>query len=416
MNWKLVIPLVLALSVVLFLILKGTSRNSDSDLLIKPQFGEFQINIITTGELEAKSSVDIVGPTGLRAAQIWQVKLDHIVDEGSLVKKGDYIARLDNSELLEKVKTKQTDLEQSLSKYTQVKLDTALELREARDELINLNYTVEEKKLVLEQSTYEPPATVKQANIDMEKAKRAHEQAQNNYQLKYQKAVAQMQEAASKMANDQNRLDFLETLMERMNITAPEDGMVIYHRDWQGKKIATGSQIQSWRPIVATLPDLTTMVSKTYVNEVDIRKVKKGQPVTIGLDAFPENKLNGEVISVANVGEQKPNSDSKVFEVTVEIHKSDTTLRPAMTTSNTIIAEVLDQSVYIPLECLHSQGDSITYVLKKNRLGLIKQQVEVGSTNENEAVIEKGVDLKDELFVSVPDKAEDKQIVMLSED
>jgi multidrug efflux pump subunit AcrA (membrane-fusion protein) len=257
---------------------------------------------------------------------------------------------------------------------------------------------------------------VKQANIDLEKAERAHEQAQNNYQLKYQKAVAQMQEAASKMANDQNRLDFLETLMERMNITAPEDGMVIYHRDWQGKKITTGSQIQSWRPIVATLPDLTTMVSKTYINEVDIRKVRKGQPVNIGLDAFPENKLNGEVISVANVGEQKPNSDSKVFEVSVEIHKSDTTLRPAMTTSNTIIAEVLDQVVFVPLECLHSQGDSITYVLKKNRLGLIKQQVDVGPSNENEAIIEKGVDIDDQLFLSVPDNVEGKQIVLLSED
>ena len=416
MKWKLILPLILTSFIVLFLIFKGSSRNTDSDLLVKPQFGEFQINIITSGELEAKSSVDILGPAGLQAAQIWQVKLDHIVPEGSLVKKGDYIARLDNSTLVEKVKTKQNDLEQNLSKYTQVRLDTALELREARDEIINLKYSVEEKKLVLEQSTYEPPATVKQANIDLEKADRAFDQAQNNYQLKYQKAVAQMQEAASKVNNDQNRLNFLEALMQQMNIIAPDDGMVIYHRDWQGKKISTGSQIQSWRPIVATLPDLTTMVSKTYVNEVDIRKVSEGQAVNIGLDAFPDSKLNGEVISVANVGEQKPNSDSKVFEVTVEIHKSDTTLRPAMTTSNTIIAEVLNQVVYIPLECLHSQGDSITYVMIKNRLGLIKQQVEVGPSNENEAIIENGVEVNDELFLSVPESAVDKQIVMLSED
>lgn len=369
MNWKLILPLILTISVILFLILKSSSRATDSDFLIKPKFGEFQINVITTGELEAKSSVDILGPAGLQAVQIWQVKLDHIVPEGSLVKKGDYIARLDNSSLVEKVKTIQSELEQNLSKYTQIRLDTALELREARDEIINLKYSIEEKKLVLEQSTYEPPAIVKQANLDLEKAERAFEQAQNNYKLKYQKAVAQMQEAASKVDNDQNRLNFLETIMQQMNISAPEDGMVIYHRDRQGKKITTGSMIQTWRPTVATLPDLTTMVSKTYVNEVDIRKVRMGQPVKIGLDAFPDTKLNGEVIKVANVGEQKPNSDSKVFEVTVEIHKSDTTLRPAMTTSNTIISEVINQVVYIPLECLHSQGDSITYVMKKSRLG-----------------------------------------------
>jgi len=416
MKWKLILPLILTSSIVLFLIVRSSSQNTDSDLLIKPKFGEFQVNIITTGELEAKSSVDIMGPSGLQAVQIWQVKLDHIVPEGSLVKKGDYIARLDNSLLVDKVKTRQSELEQNLSKYTQIRLDTALELRAARDEIINLKYSVEEKKLVLEQSTYEPPATIKQANIDIEKAERTLDQAKNNYQLKYQKAVAQMQEAASKVDIDQNRLNFLETIMQQMNIPAPEDGMVIYQRDRQGKKIAIGSQIQTWRPTVATLPDLTTMVSKTYVNEVDIRKVRKGQPVNIGLDAFPDTKLIGEVIEVANVGEQQPNSDSKVFEVTVEIHKSDTTLRPAMTTSNTIISEVINQVVFIPLECLHSQGDSITYVMKKSRLGLIKQQVVVGLSNENEAIIEKGVGVNDELFLSVPESAEGKQIVMLSED
>jgi multidrug resistance efflux pump len=302
-----------------------------------------------------------------------------------------------------------------MSKYTQVKLDTALELRKARDELVNLQYTIEEKKLVLEQSSYEPPATIKQANIDLEKSRRELTQAKSNYRLKYEKAVAQMQEAASMAASDQNRLSFLETIMHQLNITAPEAGMVIYHRDWNGKKISSGSQIQTWRPIVATLPDLTTMVSKTYINEVDIRKVKKGQSVNIGLDAFPDKELKGSVIDVANVGEQKPNSDSKVFEVTIELQESDTTLRPAMTTSNIIIADVIQDAVFVPLECLFSQGDSITYVLKKNRLGLTKQQVMTGPSNENEIVIEKGVSREDRLLLSLPDGVQDKDINMLTE-
>jgi multidrug efflux pump subunit AcrA (membrane-fusion protein) len=224
-----------------------------------------------------------------------------------------------------------------------------------------------------------------------------------------------MQEAASKVASDQNRLSFLETIMHQLNITAPEAGMVIYHRDWNGKKISSGSQIQTWRPIVATLPDLTTMVSKTYINEVDIRKVKKGQSVNIGLDAFPDKELKGSVIDVANVGEQKPNSDSKVFEVTIELQESDTTLRPAMTTSNIIIADVIQDAVFVPLECLFSQGDSITYVLKKNRLGLTKQQVMTGPSNENEIVIEKGVSREDRLLLSLPDGVQDKDINMLTE-
>jgi multidrug efflux pump subunit AcrA (membrane-fusion protein) len=415
MKWKIIIGSLLGITLVFFLFFRSKSSAVSSELFVRAQFGEFQIDVVTTGELEAKSSVNIVGPSGLQAAQIWQIKLDHIVPEGSLVKKADYIAKLDNSQIVEKVKIKQSDLEQSMSKYTQVKLDTALELRKARDELVNLQYTIEEKKLVLEQSSYEPPATIKQANIDLEKSRRELTQAKSNYRLKYEKAVAQMQEAASMAASDQNRLSFLETIMHQLNITAPEAGMVIYHRDWNGKKISSGSQIQTWRPIVATLPDLTTMVSKTYINEVDIRKVKKGQSVNIGLDAFPDKELKGSVIDVANVGEQKPNSDSKVFEVTIELQESDTTLRPAMTTSNIIIADVIQDAVFVPLECLFSQGDSITYVLKKNRLGLTKQQVMTGPSNENEIVIEKGVSREDRLLLSLPDGVQDKDINMLTE-
>ena len=381
---------------------------------MRAQSGDFQIDIVTTGELEAKSSVDVSGPTGLRAARVYNINIDDIVPEGSIVDKDQYIARLDNSELVEKVKNQQIELDQSMSEYTQTKLDTALELRQARDEIVNLAYAVEEKKLVLEQSTYEPPATIKQANIDLEKAERELEQAKSNYKLKSDKAVAQMQEAAAELADDQNSLDFLENIMRQLTITAPKSGMVIYARDWNGKKRTAGSQISTWSPIVATLPDLTTMVSKTYVNEVDIRKVKSGQSVRIGLDAFPDKKLTGIVLSVANVGEQKPNSDSKVFEVTIEINESDTTLRPAMTTSNTIIAEVLTNVVFVPLECLFNQGDSLTYVVKKTGLGVTRQQVVTGPANENEIVIEKGVAPEDQLLLTSPEGIEEKDITLLS--
>ncbi|MDN5200829.1 efflux RND transporter periplasmic adaptor subunit [Fulvivirgaceae bacterium BMA10] len=377
----------------------GRSTESTGDVFVSARKGTFQIDITTTGELEAKNSVRIMGPNGLRTAQIWQVKIDHIVDEGTVVEKGAYIARLDKSELMDKIQARNNELQQSLSKYTQTKLDTALELRKSRDELVNLEFAVEEKKIVLSQSKYEPPATIKQAEIELQKAERAFKQAKENYKLKLNKAVAQMQEAAAKLAEDQSKFDFLNKLAADFTILAPEPGMVIYKRSWNGTKQGTGAQIQPWDPVVATLPDLTTMISKTYVNEVDIRVIKTGQKVHVGLDAFPDKRLTGKVIDVANVGEQKPNSDSKVFQVNIEINESDTTLRPAMTTSNRIIADVVEDVVFVPLECLHSQGDTITYVIKSDGT---KQEVAIGKTNTNEVIIERGIEEGDKLYLSVP--------------
>lgn len=401
--------------ILLYFLVWGKSTDDNQDVLITAKKGDFQIDITTTGELEARNSIKVQGPNGLRAAQIWNIKIEHIVDEGTKVKKGDYIAQLDRSELIDKIQNRNNDLQQSLSKYTQTKLDTALELRAARDELINLEFGVEEKKIVLSQSKFEPPATIKQAEIDLEKAQRTYEQAIDNYKLKSNKAVAQMQEAAADLADDQNKFDYLNKLLDGFRIVAPEDGMVVYRRDWDGSKIAAGSTISPWEPTVATLPDLNVMLSNTYINEVDIRVVQRGQKVKIGLDAFPEKKLSGKVISVANIGEQKPNSDAKVFQVKVEVDQQDTTLRPAMTTSNTIIAEVIPDKVYIPLECLHSQGDSLSFVIKKSGIGFVKQEVALGKSNANDIIINHGVSEGERVYLSVPEGIKEAKMIYLED-
>src|SRR5690606_2594225 len=101
------------------------------------------------------------------------------------------------------------------------------------------------------------------------------------------------------------------------------------------------STMSSWDNVVATLPNLNEMISKTYVNEIDISKVKTGQKVQIGVDAFPDRKYTGEVTEVANIGEQMRNSNAKVFEVRIRVNEFDSILRPAMTTKNTIITSVI---------------------------------------------------------------------------
>ena len=80
--------------------------------------------------------------------------------------------------------------------------------------------------------------------------------------------------------------------MSGFTINAPSPGMVIYVREWNGKKKGVGSQWNTWDPTVATLPDLTQMESQTYVNEVDVRKLSVGQKVSISLDADPTKKLD----------------------------------------------------------------------------------------------------------------------------
>lgn len=403
--------IVIVLTFILFI--KGSSEAEAGEILANVQRGTFRMEIETTGELEAKNSVKILGPSTLRDFRIWNVTIQNIVDEGTVVKKGDWVATLDRSEFQGRYNEKQIELEKAQSKYVQVQLDTTLEMRKSRDELINLKYAVEESQIKLEQSKFEPPATIKQAEIDVDKSKRANQQALENYKIKKRQNIEKMREVGAELRKVQNEFTRMTSISESFSITAPEPGMVIYTKNWDGTAIKAGSQINMWEPTVATLPDLTKMLSKTYVNEVDVRKVKAGQPVEIGLDAYPDKKLSGQVIRVANVGEQRPNSDAKVFLVDIEIDGTDPTLRPSMTTSNKIIAKVIDSVSYVPLEGLHSFADSIIYVYKKDGMNTVKQEVSVGETNSNDAVILAGLNLDDRIYLSVPPGMEDVDVKLL---
>ncbi len=416
MKKKTIISISVAIVLVVgYFIVKGGKGTETADIIVEAQQGHFEVAVETTGELEAKNSVKIYGPTKLREFRIHQVKIDQIVEEGKEVKKGDWIATLDRSEILNKIQDAQLEVDRTQSQFTQTRLDTALQMRQARDELVNLKYAIEEKEIILEQSQFEPPATIKQNEINLEKAKRAYQQALENYKIKQEQNIAKMQEVTANLRKAQNELKALTELMKDFTITAPEDGMLIYRKGWDGKPMKEGSTISAWDPVVATLPDLSVMISKTYVNEVDVRKIKPGQRVEVGLDAFPEKQLTGRVIKVANVGEQRPNSDAKVFRVDIEIDGSDPLLRPSMTTSNRIIITTLDSATYIPLECLHAKDDSITFVYKKEGLSVVKQEVMIGDNNLTDLVIRKGVQPGDRLYLSEPRGHEDDPIKLLPE-
>lgn len=411
----LIIAGVVVVLLIGYFVVKGNEELGATDIMATVKRGAFRVEIETTGELEAKNSVKILGPQSLRNFQIWQVTIQNIVDEGTVVKKGDWIATLDRSEFQKKFVDKQIELEKANSKFVQTQLDTTLTMRQSRDELINLKYTVEEKQIILDQSKFEPPATIKQETINLDKAQRAYDQAVENYKIKKNQNIEKMREVGAELRKVEADFANMNKVLESFNVKAPEDGMVIYEKGWDGKPIKAGSQIQMWDPTVATLPDLTKMVSKTFVNEVDVRKVKDGQRVDVGLDAYPDKKLTGTVVQVANVGEQRPNSDAKVFEVRVEIDGTDATLRPSMTTSNKIVASVKDSTLFVPLECLHVQADTITYVYKKDGLKAVKQEVTVGDTNANDAIILLGLSGDERLYLSVPAGVEEDAIKLLPE-
>ncbi|MEP6647019.1 MAG: efflux RND transporter periplasmic adaptor subunit [Saprospiraceae bacterium] len=386
-----------------FLFRKSVDTIPSGDLLVKASEAPLAISIHAPGELQAKRSEKIKGPEGLRTVNIYQITISTLVPEGTVVQAGQFIASLDRTELDGKIKESQTEIEKIVTQLDQAKIDTAIEMRGLRDELVNVTFSMKEKKLSLELSKYEPQAIIQQSELDLEKAQRELDQLASKLKLTKEKSVAKIEEINASYRQQDFKLSRLVELQSKMTVTAPKSGMVIYVRDWNGKR-GPGSQVSSWDPTIAELPDLSEMITKAYINEVDISQVMPGQKAKISLDAFPGKIFNGVVITKANIGEQVRNFDTKVFEVIVQLNSIDSLLRPAMTTGLDIMVDSLPSCLQIPLEAL--QTDSISFVFLKNKSGFVKQEVVPGPSNDLSISIGAGLNSGDELSINAPDKAD----------
>ncbi|NVJ88952.1 MAG: HlyD family secretion protein [Flavobacteriaceae bacterium] len=375
--------------------------------------GDFISEVITSGEAQSTSSKEIKGPSNLRKFRLRDIKIQDLVPEGTIVKKGDYVGRLDPTDVNEQIIDARLNLETAQSKYTQQQLDTTLTLKQERTAIKDLEYQVEETKLELKQSTFEPPATTKKLEINLEKLQRDLKEKRENYKIKIRQASAKMVEVGNEVSKIRKDLESLEELLESFTIYSDGDGMITYLREWNGNKKKVGSNISAWNPGIASLPDLSKMESKTYANEVDIRKIKKGLPVIVGFDAFPDVKIQGTVTDVANVGEKKKGSDINVFQVMISLNGANDNIRPGMTTSNRILTFKKEDVLSIPLEGLFS-SDSISYVYKKSGFSVKKVQVEIGESNNNEVIITRGLKDGDVIYLNKPEGYDDVQIAILN--
>ncbi len=398
MPKKLIITvaIVLALVAAYFFTQKEGDTN-DTYLTAKPAQELFVQGIFASGELKAKKSLKIRAPDGMRAADIWQTSIKDLITEGTFVNKGDYIGSLDRTELAGKLSEIGAQIETEQTKLEQTKIDTAISMKGIRDQIADVEFNMTNEKLEMEKNIYEPDMVIEQSKINLKKSERTLRQLRNQQELIQIQNEAKVQEVEGIIKQLQGKLKILSDLSGKFSIKAPESGMLIYAKTWNGKK-SVGAQISSWDPVVAELPDLSKMISIAYVNEVDISKIKKGQKVDIKVDAFPDKAFSGNIIKVANIGQELRNQDAKVFEITIEIHEEDEVMKPSMSTSNQIKIYEYQDVVSVPLDAYYS--DSIDYVIVKNGKKIYKQEVVSGPFSEDHIVIIAGISTDDEVLLS----------------
>ena len=412
-KWQLLLPLLLV--VVTLLAYWFFTRDSESETeSVRVSKGLFEITVTGTGEIEALESTRIMIPDALtdRSVRIRQLTITDLVKEGTVVKKGDYVALLDPAEVEDRMRQSLDNLERLRTSLENALIDSSLVLSDSRDQIRVAQDNVYDQEIKVEQSKFESKAQQRQAQISLDKAERNYEQKKRNYIQTRRKHLLNIKRRSDLLKQEEGKYAVLEQLKIDLRITAPSSGLVVYARR-HNQKIKIGSSVSRWDPLIATLPDLSTLQSVVQIKEIDITKIKPQLDVRVKIDAFPNQEFKGKVVRIANVGQEVEGEFFNTFKVDIEVDPNDKLLLPGMTSTNRIVIESIPDALMIPRMAVFSDDEFDFFVYKHEGLSVVKQQISVEGENDSFYKIGEGLVDKDRVMLQPPSKKKEISSVAL---
>lgn len=411
--WQIIPPIALVVVTLVIYAIATRDKEKEPDI-VKAEKGVFEIVVTSMGELEALESTNITIPEVLtnQTVRIRALSITDIVKEGTVVKKGDYVATLNPADVEEQHRIISERVDMYMVNLENIKIDSSLVLSEARDGIRQARDVVLDREIKLEQSKYESQAVQRQAQINLEVSKRNLDQRSRNYiqlRRKHQLAVNRALDLIDRQKND---LELLEQLRRDLRIVAPGPGLLVYARGNDGQKIRIGSQVNRWAPLIATLPDLSTLQSVAFVKEIDISKIRTGLQVRIKIDAFPDEEFKGIITRVANVGQEMQGQFATGFKVEIKVDPSGKTLLPGMTSTNHIVVNSLKDVLMVPRQTVHI-SESGFYVYKREGLSVVRQEIRTGGENDSYVWVTDGLKSGDRVYTHAPSKSQDIKMVTI---
>lgn len=330
---KLFWIVVIVAAAVLFTALTGKKPVSVKAVELKPGELRVIVNATTTSTIKSETEVTL---SAQRTGRV--VKLP--VQEGDLVRAGALIAQLDLSE--ESVQTENVLL-QSKATYE----EAGKNLKRVED-LFN-------KGMVAQQ--------------DLDASRRAYEVAQSQYQAAAADAVVKKDYSV---------------------IRSPFDGVV-------AKKTAEVGEILMPGKEIATIVNPDRIYVLATIDEVDVGRLRIGQPVAITVDAFPGEKFEASIRRISPIV-SGGKLETRTADVWVYFSRKDIRIKPGMSADIEILIATLQGVLSVPSQAVvEREGKKQAYVaigsaLKPGAKTAAKlKPVEIGITNWSYTEITKGL-------------------------
>jgi HlyD family secretion protein len=367
--------------------LSGADTTTD-DISIAPK--TFNLWAEATGVLRATSVQNFGGPPAF--GNYWQFQIVSLAPEGNNVRKDDTLIRFDAQRIAEDLQRVQNELDQAAKELEKTRVQTDLERQELTAQLAAAENRFEKLKLKQRtDTTVESSAKIEEDRVSLEQSEREVALLKQRFEAHARSSDAATKIIASKKAQAENKLNVIQKGMANFEVKADRDGVVVYKTRWNGEKPQVGQNCWSGETVMQ-IPDLNTILAEAFVPEVDIGKIKLGQPVEITIDALPGKSYSGTVKNMGTLVRAKAwDIPNKVLDVQIALDRLDTSvMRPGMSIKVKIETERQPDVIAAPLKAVRTTAEG-TLVKIKSESGWREQKVKLGDSNGVEVIVAEGL-------------------------
>ena len=250
----------------------------------------------------------------------WQIQIQWMAEEGDIVEQGQPVVVFDGAATQAQLEQNRERLETLKLEFTQqqMRLEQAVTEAQGRFNVAQMRTAKARIPVAIVSDTInayqrgQNELALERALMEQGKAREAVTEAQQQLQ-------AGMEKKRIDILQVEDEINYLEGLMEKLNVVAQHTGSVSYAlHPWYGTKLRSGMNVQqSWK--VLDVQASTDLQVEAFVHEIDALKLAAGDQVTLTFDAFPQQQFSGRIQSIASQAEKNPLlSNASYFPVTIE--------------------------------------------------------------------------------------------------
>jgi len=343
------------------------------------------IELVENGMLEAETATHIAAPNVNQ-----ERKLTDLIPEGTIVKKGDVLAKFDTAKLEDLLENLERSGLQARRKDIEMEEEIKIADLNAAHQTAIENAKLAE--LTFKSMAYAAKLDRDAAEARLNNSKNEIKVAANRVKQEENRRDVQLRQADDLIAENDRKIEETKQAIQDFTVTAPEDGIVVYPLikvSGLTRKAQIGDQLYKAQ-IFLIIPNLFKMTAQLEIAEEDIRRVKIGQEAGIVLEAFKDAQFTGDVYNIAPLAHVKENNEFiKVFTVGIRVKERDLErLRPGMNARVTLRLAAYEKAWTLPVNSVISEeGATFVYVEKDGAIRTAP--VDVVDSGKDFAVVSK---------------------------